>query len=352
MQNSFIISLICFLFHLSVSGQVSFKSTVHDFGKIVEADGVVMHDFTFQNTGKQPIAIKSVITDCGCTVSSWTLESVSNSAVGTINIQFDPQNRPGSFEKSARVLFSDGTSSTLNIKGSVYFEIKDIKRQFPIEMGGIRVSGKVISLGNIYKDQTTSQVVAIYNQSENIVSWESQKAEFPKFIKVKYSPKTLKPKETGYIEFELNPSLLNEMGFISQRVDLYTDELDRQKAFSLTTTIFGHSSIKQYDNEKSPNISVNRLIYDFGKVYRTTTIDSAIIITNTGNQNLTINKIESNCSCLQGSTLVKLLKPGQQTSLTLRFNPANRKGRQYSTITLFTNDPAIPAQTISIKAEI
>lgn len=352
MQNSFFTFLISLLFHFSIPAQVSFESTVHDFGKINEQDGVVTHDFTFKNTGSQAIKIKSVTSDCGCTVSAWTQEAIDNMQSGKISVEFDPHNRPGSFEKSLRVLFSDGSNSTLLIKGSVYFESGDLKRQFPIEMGGIRFSGKVISLGNIYNSNVVSSVVAVYNHSENTVSWDTLKAQFPKFIKVSYSKTILNPRESGYIEFEFNPSMIKQLGFLSQRVDLYTNEKDNLKSFSITTTIFDHATNNRYDNENSPGISVNRSSYDFGKVYRTTTIDSAIIITNTGNQNLMINKIDSNCSCLQVSSSSKLVLPGQQINLKLMFNPKDRNGRVYSTITIFTNDASTPAQTISIKAEI
>ncbi|MFZ9046990.1 MAG: hypothetical protein ACO2ZZ_14120 [Cyclobacteriaceae bacterium] len=43
---------------------------------------------------------------------------------------------------------------------------------------------------------------------------------------------------------------------------------------------------------------------------------------------------------------------GKSVDLKVKFISDDRRGRQYKTITIFTNDPINPTQTISVKALI
>ena len=43
---------------------------------------------------------------------------------------------------------------------------------------------------------------------------------------------------------------------------------------------------------------------------------------------------------------------GDSTILKIKFDPLNRKGRQFKNLTLFTNDPLNSTRVISLKAQI
>jgi len=58
------------------SAKITFTEESYDFGKIAEEKGPVTHEFTFTNTGAQPLIIQSVKASCGCTTPDWTRDPV------------------------------------------------------------------------------------------------------------------------------------------------------------------------------------------------------------------------------------------------------------------------------------
>lgn len=93
------------------------NSTTHDFGKLQEGDPAVA-EFTFKNTGDQPLIIQNVKPACGCTTPYWTKEPVAPGKTGTIKASYGTEGRPGSFNKSITVT-STGGAKVLYIKGVV-----------------------------------------------------------------------------------------------------------------------------------------------------------------------------------------------------------------------------------------
>ena len=80
-----------------------FKSTEHDFGKIV--DGVkVSFTFKFKNIGNTDLIINQVKTSCGCTVSKFTTTPVASGKEGKIMLTFDSSHRRGFNNKIATVV--------------------------------------------------------------------------------------------------------------------------------------------------------------------------------------------------------------------------------------------------------
>ena len=54
---------------------ITFPNLVHDYGTLQKgADGNC--EFTFTNTGKEPLVLSNVTTSCGCTVPSWNKEPI------------------------------------------------------------------------------------------------------------------------------------------------------------------------------------------------------------------------------------------------------------------------------------
>jgi len=119
------IIFICMAF-LLMAGSASAQAVIaadqpsHDFGDIKEADGKVSHTFEIKNTGDQPLVITRVIASCGCTTPEWTKEPVAAGKTATVQITFDPANRPGPFAKTISVYSNGKTGSfILTIRGKV-----------------------------------------------------------------------------------------------------------------------------------------------------------------------------------------------------------------------------------------
>lgn len=98
--------------------QISFESEVVDYGTIEKgADG--QREFTFTNTGKEPLIITNACGSCGCTVPSWPKEPIAPGASATIKVKYDTQ-RVGPINKSVTVNSNASTPvKVLRIKGQV-----------------------------------------------------------------------------------------------------------------------------------------------------------------------------------------------------------------------------------------
>ena len=91
------------LLSFSQKASIKFEKMSHDFEKIAEAGGNASFIFTFTNIGKSPLVISNVQASCGCTTPTWTKEPIEPNKKGSITVSYNPQGRPGVFNKSITV---------------------------------------------------------------------------------------------------------------------------------------------------------------------------------------------------------------------------------------------------------
>lgn len=96
---------------------IEFKTTTHDFGTLQEGDPAVA-EFTFKNTGKEPLIIQNVKPSCGCTTPYWSKDPIAPGKTGVIKASYGTKGRPGNFNKSVTVTSTAGRN-VLYIKGVV-----------------------------------------------------------------------------------------------------------------------------------------------------------------------------------------------------------------------------------------
>lgn len=68
--------------------EFKFEQETHDFGKIPQGTPV-SYEFSFTNTGSEPLIINKVESTCGCTVPEYTKTPIKPGAEGTIKVTFD-----------------------------------------------------------------------------------------------------------------------------------------------------------------------------------------------------------------------------------------------------------------------
>lgn len=79
------------------------ESDVIDFGA-VEYNSAATDSVRVYNDGDEPLVIKSVFTDCGCTVPSYSHAPINPGEYGVIAVRFISRGRaPGSFRKAVRI---------------------------------------------------------------------------------------------------------------------------------------------------------------------------------------------------------------------------------------------------------
>lgn len=101
------------------NSEITFDKIVYDYGSVNQgADGDC--EFTFTNTGTEPLILSEVKTSCGCTLPSWTKEPVLPGKTGSVKAKYTKMNVVGPFERKITVA-SNAKNGTivLTIKGKV-----------------------------------------------------------------------------------------------------------------------------------------------------------------------------------------------------------------------------------------
>jgi len=98
--------------------EIYFENTTFDYGTI-EYKGNGTCEFTFKNTGKEPLLLTNVKASCGCTTPTWPKEPIKKGKKGTIVVKYNTK-IIGAFTKSVRVYSNAKTTPvTLKITGTV-----------------------------------------------------------------------------------------------------------------------------------------------------------------------------------------------------------------------------------------
>ena len=95
--------LLCFTTASLAQAIIKTDKTVHNFGKVT-SDKPVSCTFVFTNTGKEPLVLNQVYSNCGCTVSNFTKEPVESGKTGKITVTYNGKGRfPGHFKNPITV---------------------------------------------------------------------------------------------------------------------------------------------------------------------------------------------------------------------------------------------------------
>lgn len=99
--------------------KIQFTAIVHDYGTI-QKGGDGNCEFTFTNTGNEPLILSNVRASCGCTTPTWTKKPVMPGQQGTIQVRYNTNNI-GGFTKSITVTSNavNNPRIQLKIKGNV-----------------------------------------------------------------------------------------------------------------------------------------------------------------------------------------------------------------------------------------
>lgn len=98
---------------------VQFAEQEYNFGKVKSGEKV-QHEYTFKNTGSEPLVISNAKGSCGCTVPEWPKEPIAPGSSGKINVVFDSKGKSGPQTKTVTITANtDPPNTIIYIKGEV-----------------------------------------------------------------------------------------------------------------------------------------------------------------------------------------------------------------------------------------
>ena len=93
--------------------------TVWNFGTIEQGDEPKFN-FTFTNTGTEPMIISNAKGSCGCTVPDWPKEPIAPGATGEIQVKFNSKNKKGAQNKTVTITANTTPPTTkLRVTGQI-----------------------------------------------------------------------------------------------------------------------------------------------------------------------------------------------------------------------------------------
>ncbi len=324
---------------------ISFKEMDHDFGSFPENGGKVTHNFTFVNTGDQPLVLSNVRSTCGCTVPQYTKEPIIPGDSGTIKVTYNPQGRPGKFNKPIYVNTNVSTERiTLRIKGIVTKD-EEPKAINPYKIGDLSLRSLHLALFETPKGQLKSGEIAIRNEGKSRLSNPIFK-NVPAHITVEMLPRELSYREEGVLKITYNPDQVDDWGF--QREEFQLGFANGATGDFNTITVSANllddfSQLTPSQRREAGHVRLSSDAVDFGVITGTKILKRTFTITNTGNQSLLIRKISNDNRILEVSCKKGELKPGKSVKVTVNCDPSLTRSNLLNTrLMVITNDPDRP----------
>ncbi len=345
---------VLFAFVTFAQDPVLFNEKVHDFGELEESSKPSSYTFYFVNQESDSLRINAVKASCGCTTPNWTREYVAPGDTGYLTAAYRTYNRPGSFNKSLRISWSTGQQQMLYIKGTVNPRKKAPKETYPVAVGNIRTKFQAFNMGNVTTEKEYTKAFVFYNDSQDTIYLKPYEHKLTEFLTVSASTNAIPPQTRLRVTFSVDPSKMNRLGFTQSNFQLSTtDSEEPLKSYLLFTTVEEYfPPLSKEEKELAPKLTFDNNALDFGILSTSAEMEKTITLRNTGESKLNIRQIDSNCDCVITALPRENIVRGKSVDLKVKFISGDRRGRQYKTITIFTNDPINPTQTISVKALI
>lgn len=330
---------------------VFFKSKTHDFGEVVEFAGNVEYEFTFTNLANRSMRILNVQASCGCTTPGWTKELIAASGTGFIKVNFDPKGKPGYFNKTLTVTTDvEKNPIILTIKGNVV-DKKSGADELKVVLGNLRLKSNSFTIGKVFVNKPAiMQEYKIQNAGHEALT--IKRAITPSHITIPV-PVTLQAGETGLLNLNYDAKILNRFGFIADKIELITTDVDSVKVISVYATAEEFfPTLSAAEIIKAPVLVVTNYALDFGRVKSGNKSELTVSLHNRGKQTLTIREVQPNCTCVTTSLDKNTLQPGEAGTLKIILDTKGRAGTQNKSLTIYSTDPRNPVQRVTLSGFI
>lgn len=332
---------------------IKFEENEHNFGKFKEELGPQTTSFEFTNTGSSPLVLTKVTSSCGCTTPGWTKQPVPPGGKGYVKATFNPRNMRGRFNKSV-IVYTNGQPNmvVLRITGEVIPRVPTVTEMYPYHVGGVRLRTNHLSFAQVPNNNKRIRVVEVINTSN-----EPQRITFenvPEHVSLNVKPEVLKAGEKGVIEGTYDAGKKNDWGFVVDRFRILVNGEHVPNNYFLTSATITEdfTGMSKEELANAAKIEFESMEFNFGTMRQNASVTHEFSFTNEGKQDLVIRKVRSSCGCTAVKPAKSVLKPGESSTIKATFSSGARKGKQYKTITITTNDPKRPQITLKVIGEV
>ena len=362
MKNSMFQSLALSLFaliSLPLGAQTLDRKTLTweqkkiDIGAVLEEKGPVQTEFFAVNTHQDSIFITDVITDCGCTTVDYSKDTLSNSKIASIKVQFDPDHKGGEFSKLIIIRTNqDIYGDTLILEGINMPIPENIEMAYPHRIGNLGFKLSAVNMGNIFTNEPKVKYMETHNFGMEAISLSKLQEGLPSYLQVTMEPENLNSGQRGLFIFSYDGERKNDLGYFDERVQLGLNNGQKLDMRIMAVVYEYFSPVPKSMEEMVPKLGLSDTDIDLREVSTNAKVSRSITFTNMGKETLMIRKVSANCSCVELNLGKDQLEPGEKTDLKFTFDPKGRRGIDHKHISIFSNDPLNPVRTIVVKSTV
>ena len=332
---------------------ITFEKTEHDFGKINEADGRVSTVFEFKNEGMAPLILSNVRASCGCTTPTWTKEPIEPGKTGTITVTYNPNGRPGRFQKTVTIT-SNASEATkrVYIKGEVIPKAAKPANKYTISVGALSMKSKTLDLGTIKKGESKSGDLEYANLTKEDHHVELATNAADAFLISQVTLAYVKADQTGKFVFAIDSKNSKLYGPQEAYAFVVIDgkkEIDEAHKLTIKANVVeDFSGLTVEQKQQAPIIEVPAE-YNAGKVVKGKNLKFYFPIKNIGANPLEIRRVYAADKALNVKQ-PKAVKSGKKSNVSVEINTKNMTPGAYGReVVVITNDYLNPIKRVKIN---
>lgn len=348
----FLILALATCFSARCGAKIEWDHTDHDFGAFHESMGAVTATFTLRNVGDEPLVITGARANCGCTTPQLSATEIAPGDSATLSVTYDPEGRPGRFEKRVYVdSNAEPKRSTLYIRGVCIGAPASVSGRFPVEVGPLRLAHPAALLGKVTKGHIKSVYEGGYNASTDTLV--PVITDTPKWLDVRPLQPKVAPGEIASFNFYVNSAKIADWDMVTDTVTIrpYAGSPVAYRMPVVITVDDDFGSLSDKELAASPVASVSPEHLDAVNV-DAPTVRTWFEVTNTGKSPLKIRRVYTLTPGISFDVKRdETVKPGKTVRVGVVLHksllPANRLVSA-AVITVVTNDPLNPRTTVTL----
>lgn len=334
----------------SAGAQIVWLEKDYDFGLMKEAAGPATGSARLVNRGSQPVSITGARPSCGCTSVEYSEEPIAPGDTAVISFTYDPEGRPGKFEKSIRVYIGENDSYRIGIKGNVLGTPESLDQFYPFECGPLRLTQTTVNGGEVTHGSSRNYFVNLYNQSMDSVAprWRNDN----RCLKIGLSEKCLGPGDLATLSIYLNSSQVNEIGDLELPVTVYAGEGADSPSVDVIVKVkvtpdFSKMTPEEVDNGPRCYLIPEKI--DLGIVGGDKTKEISLDIQNQGKTKMNVLRIMPKSRALTIKRKPTVIKPGKKEEANLAIDLSRLPEGAFNVkAEVVTDDPLHPIRVLSI----
>lgn len=318
-----------------------------DFGLMKEIAGPKTGTSRFVNLGPDTLSVFNVRPSCGCTSADFFDGPIAPGDTAFISYTYNPEMRPGKFDKSVKVILSDGSRHTIRITGNVLGTPESLATLYPVDAGDIRLSEVAVNAGEVPFGRTPVAFVNAYSLSlDSISPLVSSPA---KGLVITPSDLPAGPGDIITYTLTFDSRAFGQYGPVEIPISFAAHGGDAVSIPFRAYVVPDTDALIRMQQGKTPACEFTPDPIDLGEIAAGTPLEREFIISNPGSGPLRLFRILADSAAFSFGKIPETVKPGKRVKIKLRINPADLPDGPFRIpLTILSSDPLHTKSTLNV----